>query len=57
MATKVYDSYLKTWFYVLDDGKRTFEPPLEEKSETSRGEAPKKKWFEFWKWFGFEVKI
>jgi|GEM_PF-1512708 hypothetical protein len=49
MANKVYDSYLKTWFYVLDDGKRTFEPPLEEKSETSKVEAPKKKWFEFWK--------
>jgi hypothetical protein len=44
MANKVYDSYLKTWFYVLDDGKRTFEPPLEAKVE-----APKKKWFEFWK--------
>lgn len=43
MANKVYDSYLKTLFYE-QDGKRTLEPPLEAKAE-----APKKKWWQFWK--------
>jgi hypothetical protein len=49
MAKKVYDSYLKTWFYEQDNGKRTLEPQLEARAEATKVEAPKKKWWQFWK--------
>ena len=48
MANKVYDSYLKTWFYE-QGGKKTLVPPLEAKAEAPKVEAPKKKWWQFWK--------